>query len=169
MIIRQCSSTELDEICSVINDAAVIYRANIPPDRWKEPYMPITELRDEVDDGVVFWGAYENDTLVGVMGLQYVDDVALVRHAYTRTANQGKGIGAKLLAHVAGQTDRPVLMGTWSAATWAIGFYQSHGFRLVSPEMKDKLLRRYWSIPERQIEESVVLADERWFANASSL
>ncbi|HVD60904.1 MAG TPA: GNAT family N-acetyltransferase [Gemmatimonadaceae bacterium] len=163
MVIRQCSSQELDRVCDVINDAAAIYRDHIPADRWKEPYMPPAELREEVNDGVVFWGAFEDGILLGVMGLQHVGDVALVRHAYTRTASQGKGIGAKLLAHVSAQTDRPVLMGTWAAATWAIRFYEKHGFRLVPPKMKDALLRLYWTIPPRQIEESVVLADERWF------
>lgn len=163
MMIRKCTPADLDQICAVINDAAGIYKENIAPDRWKDPYMPASELRDEINDGVVFWGAYENQILVGVMGLQDVRDVALVRHAYTRTSSQGKGIGSKLLAHVLAQTDRPVLMGTWAAATWAIQFYEKHGFRLVSADEKEILLRRYWKIPVRQIEESVVLADEGWF------
>lgn len=168
IMIRKCTPAELDEICAVINDAAEIYKENIAPDRWKDPYMPVAELQGEINDGVVFWGAYENGILVGVMGLQDVGDVALVRHAYTRTTSQGKGIGSKLLVHVSAETDRPVLMGTWAAATWAIRFYENHGFRLVSPDQKEILLRRYWNIPVRQIEESVVLADERWFANESS-
>ena len=161
--IRQCAEGDLDEIRAVINDAAVAYRGKVPPDRWHEPYMSADELRREVDDGVVFWGAFDGNELAGVMGLQRVEDVALVSHAYTRTAAQGAGIGSALLARVRSQTDRPMLIGTWSAAVWAIRFYERHGFQLVTAE-KEELLRRYWNIPDRQIEESVVLADERWLA-----
>jgi len=168
VIIRPCTPSELDEVRTVINDAAVAYRGIIAADRWKEPYMPESELRDEVEKGVVFWGAFDDGgALVGVMGLQHVGDVALVRHAYTRTASQGRGIGATLLEHVRAQTDRPMLIGTWRAATWAIRFYERHGFRLVDGREKDALLRRYWTIPDRQIEESVVLADARWLARPS--
>lgn len=163
MVIRPCKSTELARICEVVNDAAVAYRGVIAPDRWKEPYMPLAELEEETAAGVWFWGAYENDDLVAVMGLQHVADVSLIRHAYTRTRSQGKGFGKALLRHVAAQTGRPLLIGTWAAATWAIGFYRSQGFRVLGRE-KDDLLRRYWTIPERQIEESVVLADGRWGA-----
>lgn len=163
-MIRQCQPAELDEICAVVNDAAEAYRGVIPADRWKDPYMPAEELRSEVDDGVVFWGQFVEGRLVGVMGLQDVGEVALIRHAYTRTASRGKGIGAALLAHLGGQTEHPILVGTWKAATWAIRFYENHGFRLVTDEQKETLLRRYWSVPERQIEESVVLADARWFS-----
>ena len=167
MLIRPCTPSDLDEVCAVVNDAAIAYRGIIAADRWKEPYMSRSQLRDEVSDGVMFWGAFDERGLAAVMGLQHVEDVALVRHAYTRTARQGTGIGAALLAHVGGQTDRPVLVGTWGAAVWAIRFYQRHGYRLVS-DRKDALLRRYWSIPDRQIEESVVLADARWFATSSA-
>lgn len=161
--IRQCTDAHLDEIQTVINDAAVAYRGRIPADRWHEPYMSADELRREVRHGVVFWGAFDGNDLAGVMGLQLIEDVALIRHAYTRTAAQSAGIGSALLARVRSQTDRPMLIGTWSAAEWAIRFYERHGFQLVTAE-KDRLLRRYWNIPDRQIEESVVLADERWRA-----
>ena len=168
MLIRHCTPAELDEVCAVVNDAAVAYRGIVAADQWKDPYMSRSELREEVEDGVVFWGAFQDDDLLGVMGLQHVDGVALIRHAYTRTASQGRGIGAALLRHVGRQTDRPVLVGTWAAAAWAIRFYQSHGFRLVAAREKDALLRHYWTIPLRQIEESVVLADARWFARAEA-
>ena len=167
MLIRQCTSPDLSLICDVVNDAAVAYRGVIAPDQWKEPYMPLPELQEEIDGGVSFWGAYENDELVGVMGLQHVADVSLIRHAYTRTRSQGKGFGKALLQTVASQTDRPLLIGTWAAATWAIAFYQSQGFRVLGTEKYD-LLRRYWTIPERQIEESVVLADQRWTGSSAA-
>ena len=169
MLIRPCTPDELDEVCAVVNDAAVAYRGVIAADRWKEPYMSASELRDEVNHGIVFWGAFDERGLVAVMGLQHVADVALIRHAYTRTARQGAGLGKALLAHVAGQTDRPVLVGTWTAATWAIRFYQSHGFRLVAGPEREALLRRYWTIPDRQIDESVVLVDARWRARSSTV
>jgi GNAT superfamily N-acetyltransferase len=160
MVIRQCPSADIPQISEVINEAAVAYRGVIAADRWHEPYMPLAELEREITAGVSFWGAYEGDVLSGVMGLQNVRDVSLIRHAYTRTASQGRGIGKALLKHVTAQTERPILIGTWSAAKWAIGFYQGQGFRLLGEEKGD-VLRRYWSIPDRQIDESVVLADER--------
>lgn len=160
--LRECGPADLEAVGAVINDAAEAYRRVIPADRWHEPYMPIEELRAEVAAGVAFWGAFQADSLLGVMGLQLVGDVALVRHAYTRTSQQGRGVGAALLAHLRASTDRPMLVGTWRAAVWAIGFYQRAGFRLVSDAEKDALLRRYWTVPARQIEESVVLADPRW-------
>ena len=159
-MIRQCEPAQSEAICEVINDAASAYRGVIAPDCWNEPYMPRDELRHEMDHGVVFWGFCEDDRLVGVMGLQHVGDVALIRHAYTRTASQRRGIGTALLAHLRRQTDRPMLVGTWKAATWAVRFYERHGFRLVPADQKDELLRRYWTVPDRQIVESVVLAEE---------
>ena len=156
-MIRECTSDEFDSICAVINDAAAAYRGIIAADRWKEPYMSQEELRREIEEGVTFSGFFERDDLLGVMGLQLVSDVALIRHAYTRTASQGRGIGSALLAHVQRQTDRPILIGTWKAATWAAWFYESRGFTLVDAPQKDVLLRRYWTVSERQIEESVVL------------
>lgn len=165
-MIRDCGPADLDAIYEVINDAASAYRGIITPDCWQEPYMSREELASECEAGVAFSGYYAGAQLLGVMGLQRVADVALIRHAYTRTATQRRGIGAKLLAHVRGQTDRPMLLGTWQAATWAVRFYEGQGFRLVAAEDKAPLLRRYWTVPERQIDESVVLADARWFSRA---
>ena len=125
--------------------------------------MPKEELRHEIDAGVVFWGYEEEGELLGVMGIQPVQDVTLIRHAYVRTAQQNRGIGGKLLAHLRTRTDRPILIGTWADAVWAVRFYEKHGFRMVSPEEKNRLLIKYWSIPERQVETSVVLAEKKWF------
>jgi len=164
-MIRPCAPADFDAMFDVINDAAVAYRGIIAGDCWKEPYMPREELAHEIGAGVKFWGFFEGDRLLGVMGLQDVQDVALVRHAYTRTNTQGKGVGTALLTHVIGQTNRPVLIGTWTAATWAIGFYERHGFRVVEPARKPVLLRKYWNIPDRQIEESVVLEQAKRVRN----
>ena len=162
-MIRTCNDADFETISTIINEAAEAYRGIIPPDRWHEPYMPPEELRREIESGVRFWGCEEEGELIGVMGIQDVQDVTLIRHAYVRTARRSKGIGGKLLADLREKSPRPILMGTWAAATWAIRFYEKHGFRLVTPEEKDRLLKKYWSIPERQVETSVVLADERWF------
>jgi N-acetylglutamate synthase-like GNAT family acetyltransferase len=124
--------------------------------------MPADELQRELAAGVAFWGCEEAGALAGVMGLQDVRDVALIRHAYVATAVRGRGIGGLLLTHLVAAATRPMLVGTWAAATWAIRFYERHGFRLVSPAEKHRLLRAYWAIPDRQIETSVVLADPRW-------
>lgn len=159
-MIRQCNSQDFESIYAIINDAARAYKGVIPADRWSEPYMPEEELRHEIEEGVVFWGYEEGGELVGVMGLQQVQDVTLIRHAYVRTARQNEGIGGRLLSYLSVQTTGPLLVGTWADATWAVRFYGKHGFRLVSTEEKDRLLRKYWSIPERQIETSVVLAAE---------
>ncbi|MEJ5311654.1 MAG: GNAT family N-acetyltransferase [Anaerolineae bacterium] len=144
----------------IINDAAQAYRGVIPADRWHEPYMSREELRHEIEAGVRFWGYEEDGVLVGVMGIQDVQDVTLIRHAYVYIARRGQGIGSKLLTHLRTLTERPILIGTWAAATWAIRFYEKHGFRQVSWEEKERLLRTYWYIPERQVETSVVLAQE---------
>ena len=152
---------DADEICLVVNDAAAAYRGVIPADRWKQPYMPLEEVHEEIGAGVVFWGYRRGGRLAGVMGLQQVHDVALIRHAYTRTSEQGAGVGSALLENLRRQTDRPLLVGTWRAATWAVRFYERRGFRLVSDEEKARLLKRYWTVPERQIEESVVLRSRR--------
>lgn len=162
-MIRQCRQDELEAIFEIVNDAAQAYRDVIPADRWHEPYMPMDELRGQIAAGVVFWGCEADGRLVGVMGIQDVQDVTLIRHAYVRTAKQNRGIGGKLLAHLRTQTDRPALIGTWADAVWAVRFYEKHGFRMVSPEEKNRLLLKYWSIPERQVETSVVLADQKWF------
>lgn len=163
-MIRLCQPGDLQAIYDVINDAAVAYRGTIPPDCWHEPYMSEEELRREVRAGVRFWGCYERGGLAAVMGLQHVEDVTLIRHAYTRTADQRRGLGAALLTRLRRETDRPMLVGTWTAASWAIRFYQRHGFQLVPPAVRERLLRRYWTVSPRQIEASVVLADARWFA-----
>ena len=159
-MIRPCDKKDFDSIYSIINEAARIYRDVIPEDRWKEPYMSYDELQHEIDEGVLFWGYQQSAELVGVMGIQHVQDVTLIRHAYIRPANQNQGIGGKLLSELRTQTDRQILIGTWAAAVWAIRFYEKNDFRLVSPREKDRLLKKYWSIPDRQVETSVVLADE---------
>jgi len=163
-MIRPCCDQELQTLCLIINDAAEAYHAVIPSDCWHVPYMSIDELRHEIGQGVQFWGFEDHHELVGVMGLQMVRDVALIRHAYVRSDRQRRGIGSALLSHLRSQTDRPLLIGTWADAAWAIRFYEKHGFRLVSNDDKARLLRHYWTIPARQVETSVVLADARWFA-----
>ena len=165
-VIRQCDTrqtADFEAIWEIINDAAQAYKGVIPADRWHEPYMPKDKLQHEIDDGVVFWGCEEEGTLTGVMGIQHVQDVTLIRHAYVRTERQRCGIGGHLLVALKAQTTRPTLVGTWRDAAWAVRFYEKHGFRLVSPAQKDRLLKTYWSIPGRQVETSVVLADQMWF------
>jgi GNAT superfamily N-acetyltransferase len=157
MTIRPCEPADVAEVHAVINDAAVAYRGVIAADCWHEPYMSLAELQHEIAGGVRFWGCVEGGQLVGVMGLQDVADVTLVRHAYTRTVSQGAGVGSALLNHLRVHTDRRILIGTWKAATWAVKFYQRHGFRLVPEADTPALLRRYWTVSPRQIEESVVL------------
>jgi len=158
-----CVNSEFEQIYAIINEAAQAYRGVIPPDRWKEPYMSRDELQHEISAGVNFWGYEEDGNLVGVMGIQQVQDVMLIRHSYVRTARQHRGVGEKLLSFLRLQTTHPILVGTWAEAVWAIRFYEQHGFRVVSREDKDRLLKKYWSVPNRQIETSVVLADEKWF------
>lgn len=166
-MIRRCTEADSEAILEIINEAAEAYRGIIPEDRWHEPYMPREELQQEVDAGVRFWGLEEDGQLVGVMGIQPLQDVTLIRHAYVRPAAQKRGIGGRLLAELSSQTDRPILIGTWADASWAIRFYEKHGFRLVTPQEKDRLLREYWAIPERQVETSVVLAERAWFESAN--
>jgi GNAT superfamily N-acetyltransferase len=161
-MIRRSEPEDFDAIRTVINDGAQAYQGVIPPDRWAEPYMSADKLRREIGLGVSFWVSAHEAEIQGVMGIQDVGDVTLIRHAYVRTSAQHRGIGSALLAHLYQLTDRPVLIGTWADAAWAIRFYQSKGFQQVDPQAKDRLLRTYWSVPERQIETSVVLVDERW-------
>lgn len=156
-MIARCSEKDFADILEIVNDAASAYRGVIPADRWHEPYMPAQELRAEMAAGVVFWGFTQDARLAGVMGLQNVMDVALIRHAYTRTRLRGKGIGDALLRDLVRKTDRPLLVGTWKAATWAVKFYEKRGFTLTNEAEKTRLLQRYWNIPGRQVEESVVL------------
>jgi len=157
-MICRLSPIDSDNILNVVNDAAEAYKGVIPQDRWSEPYMSIEELRREIEDGVEFYGWMENNVLVGVMGIQPFGDVALIRHAYVLTNRQRKGIGEKLLNHLLSlaQTST-VLVGTWEAAQWAVRFYEKHGFRQVPTQEKNRLLRKYWRIPDRQVETSVVL------------
>ncbi|MBW1860222.1 MAG: GNAT family N-acetyltransferase [Deltaproteobacteria bacterium] len=162
-MIRRCDSNDLEAIYAIINDAAEAYRGIIPEDRWEEPYMDRDYLQHEIDAGVVFWGYEEDGKLAGVMGIQDVMDVTLIRHAYVRSARRNQGIGGTLLSDLRRKTTRPLLMGTWADAVWAVRFYEKHGFQLVTPEEKTRLLQKYWSIPERQVETSVVLADQKWF------
>lgn len=167
-MIRPCNSDDFNRIHFIINEAARAYEGVIPEDRWKEPYMSEEELRREIAEGVTFWGYQKRGELVGVMGIQRVGGVTLIRHAYVLPAMQRRGIGGKLLAFLYSQTDTPVLIGTWADAKWAIAFYQKHGFKKVSPEEKDSLLTAYWTIPRRQVETSVVLADLRYFEQSKN-
>jgi len=162
MLIRKSRKEDFEAILAIVNDAAQAYRGVIPDDRWHEPYMPAEELRGEIADGVFFWVVENEGDVAGVMGLQDKGEVALVRHAYVKTILQRQGIGTNLLRHVKGRTGKPILIGTWAAAVWAIDFYQRNGFTVVPNGEKDRLLRTYWSIPARQMEVSVVLADRRW-------
>ena len=168
-MIRRCTADDFDRILAIINEAATAYRGIIPDDRWKDPYMPPEELADEIAAGIDFDGfEIVGNGLVGVMGVQMVEDVALIRHAYVTSDHQRSGIGSALLAGLRGRVDRPILIGTWAAASWAIDFYLRHGFKLVPAREKSSLLQRYWTVPERQIETSVVLADSRWQARTTS-
>ena len=156
-MIRLCSDEDIEQMYQIINDAASAYRGIIPDDRYHEPYMELNELKSEIQAGVVFWGYEDQDELIGVMGIQDKGDVSLIRHAYVLTKLRQKGIGSQLLAHLNELTDKPILIGTWEAAEWAIRFYKKSGFELVLSEEKQRLLKKYWEIPERQIETSVVL------------
>ena len=156
--IRPCRDEERSRILEIVNAAAVAYRGVIPEDRWHEPYMSSRELAGEIAAGVAFRGYEADGELVGVMGIQAVRDVDLIRHAYVAPAWQRRGVGGALLDAVAGSAGRPLLVGTWRSAEWAIRFYRRHGFELVAPERTAELLARYWNIPARQVETSVVLA-----------
>ncbi len=159
-MIRKCNESDIDVIYEIINDAAQAYKGIIPEDRWHNPYMSLTELRQEILDGIIFWGLVDNHELVSVMGMQDKNEVALIRHAYTRTARRNEGIGSRLLRHLESTTDKPILIGTWADATWAIAFYQRNNYHLLPVQEKEQLLRKYWTISERQIETSVVLSNK---------
>jgi GNAT superfamily N-acetyltransferase len=167
-MIRKCTEQDFEEIYEIINDGAQAYKGVIPEDRWHDPYMARDELRLEIYDGVAFWGFEENSELIGVMGIQDRADVTLIRHAYVRTGKRNQGTGTALLRRLEGITDGPILIGTWRNATWAVRFYQKNGYRLVEEHKKDQLLRRYWRIPRRQVETSVVLGNAIWFREAKS-
>lgn len=147
---------------AIINDAARAYQGVIPADRWHEPYMSADELESEIAAGVAFWVVELEGRVSGVMGIQDKGDVALVRHVYVTPGTQRAGLGTRLLQHVQGLVDKPILIGTWATASWAIDFYRRNGFTVVTSSEKNRLLRTYWSIPARQIETSVVLANARW-------
>ena len=168
MIIRICQPGEEKEILAVINDGAEAYRGIIPSDCWKEPYMDARELTVEIASGVVFWCADEEGKVAGVMGLQHVEDVALIRHSYVRRSSQGRGIGTSLLEKLIGETESAVLAGTWESAKRAHGFYVRNGFTLLAQNEWSILLKRYWSISPRQMETSVVLGDGRWCTDRGS-
>ena len=163
-MIRQCHHRDFKILYAIINEAAQKYKGVIPDDCWKIPYMSKDELKHEIDEGVVFWGFEAAGELIGVMGIQDIQDVTLIRHAYVRPVQQHRGIGKQLLAALCRQTDRPMLIGTWADAAWAIRFYEKHGFTRVPPMEKDRLLEKYWSISARQAETSVVLADQKFFS-----
>jgi N-acetylglutamate synthase-like GNAT family acetyltransferase len=162
VLIRKSVEADLAAMLAIVNDAAQAYRGVIPVDRWHEPYMPRDDLVKEIADGVVFWVAEQEGRLLGVMGIQDKGAVALVRHAYVAPTVQREGVGTRLLRHVEGLTEKPILIGTWADASWAIEFYRRNGFTVVPNNHKERLLRTYWSIPARQIETSVVLGDGRW-------
>jgi N-acetylglutamate synthase-like GNAT family acetyltransferase len=161
VMMRKCTPVDFDAILEIVNDAAGVYRDIIPADCWHEPYMSREYLRSEMDSGVVFWGFEDEGELIGVMGIQDVQDVTLIRHAYVRTARRNQGMGGQLLSFLRTQTTKPVLIGTWADAVWAIRFYEKHGFRLVDHRERDRLLKKYWSIPDRQIETSVILVEKK--------
>jgi GNAT superfamily N-acetyltransferase len=160
--IRRCRADEHPTILAIVNAAAEAYRGVIPEDCWHEPYLSSSQLEREIAAGIVFWGYEKDGALIGVMGIQPVQDVDLIRHAYVRPGHQHHGIGSRLLTHLQGLTARRMLVGAWAEAGWAIRFYQRHGFELVSPERKSSLLKTYWTVSERQIETSVVLANPPW-------
>jgi GNAT superfamily N-acetyltransferase len=161
-MIRCCDERDFELIWSIINDGARAYQGVIPADCWTEPYMSSDELRAEIDKGVTSWGCQDHEMLAGVMGIQQVEDVTLIRHAYVRASCQKQGVGGRLLAHLRKLACGPVLIGTWTDAVWAIRFYEKHGFHVVAPQEKQRLLKRYWKVPDRQAETSVVLADSTW-------
>jgi GNAT superfamily N-acetyltransferase len=156
--IRRCGDDERGAILAIVNAAAEAYRGVIPADRWHEPYMSAGELDSEIAAGVEFWGCEVDGALLGIMGIQAVGDVDLIRHAYVSPDSQRRGVGSALLDHLTRSAERRILVGTWAAAEWAIRFYRGHGFEPVSREQTAELLKTYWTIPERQIETSVVLA-----------
>ena len=159
-MIRECKPADTESIVEIINDGATAYQGIIPDDCWKDPYMSLEELLREIDEGVQFWGYELDGVLVGVMGLQFVKDAALVRHAYVRSRERNRGIGTHLLLHLRGMTVVPLLIGTWADASWAIHFYERHGFREVGSKERTELLNRYWNISSRQVETSTVLVEK---------
>ena len=161
-MIRKCTEDDFDEIYNIINDAATAYKGMIPEDQWHEPYMTRQELKEQIDDGVRFSCYIDNHEIIGVMGIQDKVTVQLIRHAYVRTKQRKQGVGSRLLQELINDAEKPILIGTWKAAHWAISFYEKHGFRLVNEAEKTRLLKKYWSISDRQAETSVVLVDPKY-------
>jgi GNAT superfamily N-acetyltransferase len=157
-MIRHCTNRDFISIYEIINDAAQVYRGIIPDDRWHDPYMTSEQLQQEIKDGVDFWGYEQDGTLIGVMGIQDRGEVDLIRHAYVRTAHRQRGIGTALLHFLESRSDKQILIGTWADARWAVSFYEKNGYRLLATDEKNRLLRKFWNIPDRQVETSVVLA-----------
>jgi N-acetylglutamate synthase-like GNAT family acetyltransferase len=161
-MIRPGTDEDFEEIFTIINDAALAYKGVIPADQWHEPYMTKEELRAGIEDGVRFSCFVDNNEIIGVMGIQDKADVALIRHAYVRTTQRKQGVGSLLLQRLIKDTKKPILVGTWKAAAWAIRFYEKHGFCLGAAEETHRLLKKYWAIPDRQVETSVVLVDSKY-------
>ena len=161
-MINKCEREDFSQIYEIINDASIAYKGIIPADRWHEPYMPKAELEKQIGESVEFWKYSEGEKTLGVMGIQFKEDVTLIRHAYVRTNERNKGIGTQLLNHLVEISTTPVLIGTWADAKWAIDFYIKHGFKLLEENEKNRLLFKYWSVPVRQVETSVVLASKNW-------
>lgn len=161
-MISKSKHEDFNEIYRIINDGATAYQGIIPMDSWSEPYMTKEELETQINEGVQFWTYTENGVIIGVMGIQFKEVVTLIRHAYVLTTKRNLGVGSRLLGHLCSISTTPILIGTWADAEWAVKFYQKHGFRLLPKEEKDRLLHKYWTIPNRQIETSVVLASFNW-------
>lgn len=161
-MIREATDEDFEEIFDIINAAARAYEGVIPPDQWHEPYMTGEELRAQIEDGVRFSCYVDGDEIVGVMGIQDRADVQLIRHAYVRTEQRNRGVGTLLLRELIKDSTKPILIGTWKAADWAIRFYEKNGFRLAGEDEKNRLLNKYWSISARQVETSVVLVDGKY-------
>ena len=161
-MIREATEKDFDEIYNVINDAAIAYKGIIPADRWHEPYMTKEELKTQIEEGVRFSCYVDDNKIIGVMGIQDKNDVDLIRHAYVITSQRKKGIGTLLIHELLKSSKKPILIGTWKAADWAINFYERHGFFVVPEDEKNILLRKYWNIPDRQVETSVVLVDTKY-------
>ncbi len=166
-MIRKCTDEDLEVIFNIVNDAATAYKGVIPADCWHEPYMSLQQLKCEIGDGVCFWGFVDENELIGVMGIQDKGEVTLIRHAYVRTDKRNQGIGGQLLRYLETATEKPILIGTWTAAVWAVAFYQKNGYRLLPINEKNSLLKRFWTISPRQIETSVVLANAKYISNYS--
>ncbi len=159
MKIEKCNSFDFNDIYEIINDAALAYEGIIPDDCYQRPYMSKKKLLREIDEGIVFWGYIVKEQLVGVMGIQNLKEVTLIRHAYIKTHFRKKGIGRQLLSFLKKRAAHPILIGTWKDAVWAIKFYENNGFNLVNTSQKDILLKKYWNITKKQIETSVVLKE----------